>query len=56
MRNGPKQMLYANSRLGLLQKVSEPDTGWCAGKDARPPRRMDCEIPHRLEKGMKHFL
>ena len=36
--------------------VLEPDTGWCASKDAGPPREVDCEIPHRLERRTKHCL
>ena len=36
------------SKEAELQK--EVDTGWCASKDARSRRGVDCEIPHRLEK------
>ena len=36
--------------------VSVLDTGWCASEDVGPPKGVDCEIPHRLEKGTKHFL
>ena len=50
IRNGPKQTIFASSGLRLLQLVSVPDTGWCA-KDVGPRREVDCEIPHRLEKG-----
>ena len=25
----------------------------CASKDAGPPRKVDCEIPHRLVRGTK---
>ena len=32
--NGLKRTMSANDVLGLLQMVSEPDTGWCASKDA----------------------
>ena len=32
------------------------DIGRCASEDARPRRGMDCKIPHRLERGMKHSL
>ena len=28
----------------------------CASEDDRPPRGVDCGIPHRLERRMKHFL
>ena len=54
IRNGSKQIISVSSGLGLLQMVSEPDTRWCVSEDARPPRGVDCEIPHRLEKGMKY--
>ena len=36
--------------------VSEPDTGQCAGDNVGPPKGVDCEILHRLERGMKHSL
>ena len=49
--NGAKRTISASGGLGLLQMVSEPDTGLCASKDARSPRWVDCEIPHRLERG-----
>ena len=55
IRNWQKQTISVNGKLGLLQMVLEPDTGWCASKDAGP-RGVDCEIPHRLEMGTKHFL
>ena len=42
--------------LGLLQMILEPDTGRCASEDVGPPRGVDREIPHRLERGMKHSL
>ena len=32
--------------------VLELDTGRCASEDAE----VDCEIPHRLERGTKHSL
>ena len=31
--------------------VLELDTGWCASEDAGSRRVVDCEIPHRLERG-----
>ena len=34
IRNGPKRTISANSGLGLLQIVSEPDTRQCANEDA----------------------
>ena len=35
--------------------VSEPDTERCANEDAGFPRGVDCEIPHLLEREMKHY-
>ena len=54
--NGPKQTISVGGGLGLLQMISEPNTGWCANKDVGSPRRVDCEIPHWLEKETKHSL
>ena len=34
--------------------VSEPHTEQYANNDAGLPRGVDCEIPHRLERRMKH--
>ena len=34
--------------------VLEPDTERCTSEDARSPRGVDYEIPHRLERGTKH--
>ena len=31
--------------------VLELDTGRCANEDAGPPREVDCEILHWLERG-----
>ena len=56
VRNGPKWTIFASGQLGLLQIVSELDTERCASKDARPPRGVDCEILHRLEKETEPFL
>ena len=36
--------------------VSEPNTGWCVSGDVGPPRRVDCDIPHWLERERKYFL
>ena len=36
--------------------VSKLDIEPCTSEDAGPPRRVDCEIPHQLEKGTKYFL
>ena len=56
IRNGPKRTMFASGEVGLLQMVSELDTERCGNEDAGLPRRVDCEILHRLEKGTKHFL
>ena len=32
------------------------DIEQCASEDTGPPREVDCEIPHRLRRGTKHFL
>ena len=56
IRNGPKWTISASIGLGLLQMVSELDTGRCASEDAGPLRGVDCEIPHRLERGTRQFL
>ena len=32
------------------------DTGRCANEDTDPRRGLDCEIPHRLDRGTKHSL
>ena len=53
---GPKRTIFVSSGLGLLQIVSELGTEWYAGEDVRPPRVVDCEIPHRLKRGTKHSL
>ena len=66
-RESPKRTIFASSGLGLLQMVSESNTGrciseeveprrgvdarWCASKDAGPRRGVDLGVPHRLEKG-----
>ena len=31
--------------------VLEPDIRWCANEDTERRREVDCEIPHRLERG-----
>ena len=31
--------------------VSETDSGWYVSEYAGPRRGVDCEIPHRLERG-----
>ena len=52
IHNGPKWTISASGGLELLQMVSELETEWCASEDAWPLRRVNCEIPLRLEKGM----
>jgi len=54
--NGPKQTISASNGLELLQIVSEPNTEQCVNEDVGFPRGVDCEILHRLERGMKHSL
>ena len=54
-RENPKRTISANGRLGL-QILSELDIGQCASINAGNPRGMNCEIPHRLERGTKHSL
>ena len=56
IRNKPTRTISASSGLWLLQMLLEPDTKWCASKDAGPPRGMDCKIAHWLERGTKHSL
>ena len=57
IRNGPKRTVLTSGGLGLLQIVSEPNTGQCASEDVgRTPRGVDFEIPHWLDRGTKHFL
>ena len=36
--------------------ISELHIGECADEDVGPSREVDCEISHRLERGMKHSL
>ena len=54
IRNGSNRIISVSGGLGLLQMVSELDTGWCAREDVG--WGVNCEIPHRLERGMKHSL
>ena len=42
-RESPKRTISANGGLGLLQLVSEPDTGRCASKEAKPQRGSEHE-------------
>ena len=55
IRNSPNRTISASGRLGLLQMVSM-SIGCCANEDVGSPRGVDCEIPHRLERRMKHSL
>ena len=55
-RESLMRTIFASGRVGLLQMVSELDTGRCASKDAGPQREVDCEIPHRLERRTEHSL
>ena len=54
--NGPKRTISVRGGLGLLQIISEPDTGLCASEEAGLSRGVDCEIPPRLERGTKYSL
>ena len=67
-RESPKRTISVSGGFGLLQMVSEQDIGQCANEDVEPrrgvdtewrgkaQRGVDCEIPHRLERGTKHSL
>ena len=52
VRESSKRTISASGGLELLQMVS----GRCANEDAGLPNGVDCKIPCRLERGMKHFL
>ena len=54
--NGPKRTIFVSSGLGLLQMVSKLDFGRCASEECWALEGMDCEVPHRLERGTKHSL
>ena len=56
IRNGLKQTISASGGFELLQMVLEPGIKQCASEDAGPPRGVDCEISHQLEKGTEHSL
>ena len=51
LRESPKRIISTSDGLGLLQMVLESDTERCANEDVGPRRGVDCEIPHRLERG-----
>ena len=51
IRNVQKQTIFASDGFGLLQKLLELVTKRSASEDAGPPRRVDCEIQHWLERG-----
>ena len=38
VRESLKRTISASDRLGLLQMISEPDTGRCASEDTRSPK------------------
>ena len=48
--NEPKRIISANGGFELLQMVLDSDTERCASKDVDPPKRVDHEIPHWLER------
>ena len=65
--NGLKQTIFASSEFELLQMVSQLGTERCASedvgchnrkhdRDTGPPRRVNYEIPHWLERQTKHSL
>jgi len=56
VRESPKRTRSVSGGLELLQMVSKLDTRRCANEDAGLPKGVDCKIPHRLKRGMKHFL
>ena len=56
IHNGSKQTISTSDGVELLKMILEPDTERCASKDVGPSRGVDCEIPHRLERGTKHSL
>ena len=55
-RESPKRTISVSGGIEMLQMVLEPDTRRCASEDAGPRRGVDCEIPHQLEREMKHSL
>ena len=56
MHKGSKRTIFASSGLELLQMILESVIRRCANKDVGSPKRVDCEIPHWLERGAKHSL
>ena len=55
-RKSLKRTISVSGVFELLPMVSESDTEQCVSEDAGSPRGVDCEIPHRLERGTKHSL
>ena len=51
-KESSKKTISTSGGFGLLQMISMPGIGRCASEDAGHRRRVDCEIPHRLEGGM----
>ena len=49
-RESPKRIISTSGGLEPLQMVSEPGTEGCASEDVGPPRGVDCEISHQLER------
>ena len=56
IRNGSKRTISASGKVGVLQMVSEPNTGRYASEDIELLKWVDCETLHWLERGTKHFL
>ncbi|KAG7029873.1 hypothetical protein SDJN02_08216, partial [Cucurbita argyrosperma subsp. argyrosperma] len=58
-RESPNRIISVSGEPGLLQMVSELDTGRCASEESVPQRGIDTKqcgvhlvgVPHRLEKG-----
>ena len=44
---------WCASGFVLLQMVLESDIGRCVSEDAKPLKDVNCEIPHRLKRGLK---
>ena len=51
----PKRTIFADSRLGLLQMISEPDIGGCASEEVELQRggghKTICQQGHWAPKG-----
>ena len=53
---GKKRTVSTSDGLRLLQIISESDIERCASEDVGPPRGVDYDIPHRLERGTKSVI